>query len=170
VAELFMNRWSPNQLIFAVTGAVYLFDQITKFAVQRLLDFREEHFVLDGFFRFVHWGNTGAAWSMFRDSNLILAVVSVAALIALFVFRNHFEVHRRLGQLSLGLIFGGILGNLTDRLIHKHVVDFLYFYLNRRDGTELGFPAFNVADSAICTGVGLILLMSFQHEEKKAKS
>ena len=55
----------------------------------------------------------------------------------------------------------GILGNLIDRLIHGHVVDFLYFHVIRRDGVEVGFPALNVADTAICTGVGIIFLLSW---------
>jgi signal peptidase II len=67
--------------------------------------------------------------------------------------------------LSLGLICGGIVGNLFDRFLHGCVIDFLYFYLDRRGGEPLGFPAFNVADAAICTGVGLLFLMSWQREE-----
>jgi signal peptidase II len=69
---------------------------------------------------------------------------------------------------SLGLIFGGIVGNLIDRLRVGHVVDFLYFYLYRRDGHVAGFPAFNVADSAICVGVGLLFLLSWQNDADKA--
>jgi signal peptidase II len=70
------------------------------------------------------------------------------------------------GQFAFGLIFGGIVGNLIDRLWAKHVIDFLYFYLERSNGTELWFPAFNVADSAICTGVGLVLLLTFKTERR----
>jgi signal peptidase II len=62
----------------------------------------------------------------------------------------------------LGLLFGGIVGNLLDRIIHEHVVDFLRFYWIRRSGAELGFPAFNVADSAICTAVAILLILSWQ--------
>ena len=66
--------------------------------------------------------------------------------------------------MSLGLIFGGILGNLVDRLFRDHVVDFIRFYLHRRSGEEIGFPAFNIADSAICVGVGLMFLISWRNE------
>jgi signal peptidase II len=56
------------------------------------------------------------------------------------------------------------VGNLIDRLHVHHVIDFIYFYLQQRDGTEIGFPAFNVADSAICTGVALIFLITWKNE------
>ena len=66
------------------------------------------------------------------------------------------------------MIFGGIAGNLVDRFVHGHVVDFIYFYLSRRGGSEIGFPAFNIADSAICTGVGLLFLLSWQKDQTNA--
>ncbi len=67
-----------------------------------------------------------------------------------------------MGQFALGLIFGGIIGNLIDRLTVKHVIDFLYFYVQQRGGKEVGFPAFNIADSAICTGVVFIFLITWR--------
>jgi signal peptidase II len=99
-----------------------------------------------------------------------LAIVALIALIILFFTRHHFEIHRLGGQVSLGLIFGGILGNLSDRLIHNHVIDFLRFYVRRRDGLEAGFPAFNVADCAICIGVGLLFILSWKSEAAKPAS
>jgi signal peptidase II len=71
------------------------------------------------------------------------------------------------GQVAVGLVSGGILGNLVDRVFRQHVVDFLYFYLLRRDGAEAGFPAFNVADSAICCGVGLLFILSWQPDRSQ---
>jgi signal peptidase II len=65
---------------------------------------------------------------------------------------------------AFGCICGGIAGNLIDRLRVGHVIDFLYFYIHRANGDELGFPAFNVADSAICIGVGLIFLLTWRTE------
>jgi signal peptidase II len=105
---------------------------------------------------------------MFRGNNAILAVTALAALVMLFLTRHHFDVHTLGGQLSLGLIFGGILGNLLDRIRVGHVVDFLRFYVIRRNGEEAGFPAFNVADSAICVGVALLFIMSFQSETARS--
>jgi signal peptidase II len=112
----------------------------------------------------VHWGNTGAAWSLFRGNNNVLALVALTALVVLFFSRHHFDSRTLLGQAAFGLICGGIVGNLVDRLCRGHVIDFLYFYLQQRGGTEIGFPAFNVADSAICTGVGLVFLLTWKSE------
>ncbi len=122
--------------------------------------------MVPGFFKFVHWVNTGAAWSLFHDQNTILAVVSFVALVGLFIWRNHFDTKTLMGQVSLGLIFGGIIGNLIDRVhpARQHVIDFLRFYIERRNGNEIGFPAFNIADSAICIGVGLLFILSWKKE------
>ena len=141
---------------------VVVVDQLTKQLVLRLLSGGQERVIIDGFFRFVYWSNTGAAWSLFRGRNALLAMVAVLALVVLFFSRHHFDAHTLLGQVAFGLIFGGIVGNLVDRLTVKHVIDFIYFYIYQRGGKELGFPAFNVADSAICTGVGLIFLLTWR--------
>lgn len=150
------------------TLAVVIFaaDQLTKLAVLRWLGVTEERQVVEGFFKFVHWQNTGAAFSMFRQNNNVLGIISAIALVALWVFRRHFEAHRPLGQLALGLLFGGITGNLLDRLLpsRHHVIDFLYFHLHPRGGGEIGFPAFNIADMAITGGVGLLMLLSLRPE------
>jgi signal peptidase II len=143
---------------------VLVVDQITKLVVKRLLPMPDEKSIIPGFFKFVHWENTGAAWSMFTGRNYVLAIVGVIALLVLFRSRHHFDAHTRLGQAALGLIFGGITGNLIDRLFVGHVTDFLYFYVERRGGGELGFPAFNVAVSAICVGVGLIFILAWRNE------
>jgi len=110
----------------------------------------------------VHWTNTGAAWSLFRGNNMLLAVVAIVALVVLFFSRHHFEARTVMGQVAFGLICGGIVGNLIDRLWAGHVIDFLYFYLQQRNGGEVGFPAFNIADTAICTGVGLVFLLTWR--------
>ncbi len=99
-----------------------------------------------------------------EGSNQLLTIVSLLALLALFLGRHHFEAHTLPGQISLGLIFGGIVGNLIDRIFREQVIDFIYFYLYQRGGGEIGFPAFNVADSAICTGVGLLFIHSWRSE------
>jgi signal peptidase II len=143
---------------------VLVLDQATKLLVLRFLGPTQERVVIPGFFRFVHWENSGAAWSLFHNRNSWLAVVSIAALVGLYCLRRHFYVHLPLGRFALGLIFGGVTGNLFDRLHYHQVIDFLRFYLTRHSGQEIGFPAFNIADSAICTGVGLLILISWKYE------
>ncbi len=131
---------TPNRRIAVIALLVLAFDQITKAFVLRFLGYAREKVVVDGFFKFVHWGNTGAAWSLFRGNNELLAIIALGALVALFLSRHHFESHTLLGQVAFGLIFGGITGNLVDRIHVGHVIDFLYFYLRQRGGTEIGFP------------------------------
>ena len=162
-------KQNSNWRVFNLALTILVLDQATKLMVLKYLGlFAEEKVVIKGFFKFVHWGNTGAAWSMFSGNNGILAMVAALALVILFLTRHHFNIHTLGGQVSLGLIFGGIVGNLIDRLRVGHVVDFIYFYVERRDGRIAGFPAFNVADSAICVGVGLLFLLSWQNGNEKA--
>ncbi len=162
-----MTALSPNRRIAGLAAVIFAADQISKAAVLKYLGFAEEKIILPGCFKFVHWGNTGAAWSMFADNNKMLALVAALALVVLVFTRRHFGAATRLGQFALGLIFGGICGNLLDRLLpsRQHVVDFLRFYINRADGSELGFPAFNIADSAICVGVGLIFILNWKQSK-----
>jgi len=155
---------SPNRRVAFIALLVVALDQLAKQLIWRFLPQGAEVIVLEGFFKLVHWGNTGAAWSLFRDNNFLLAMVAIVALIILFLSRHHFDSRTLLGQTAFGLIIGGIIGNLIDRLWAKHVIDFLYFYVQQRRGGEVGFPAFNVADSAICTGVLLVFLLTWRNE------
>ncbi|HWI56681.1 MAG TPA: signal peptidase II [Bacillota bacterium] len=157
---------NPNGRIALIALLVIGLDQLTKAIVLRFLGYAQEKVVLEGFFKFVHWGNTGAAWSLFRGNNALLAIIALVALVVLILSRRHFDSGTLLGQVAFGLIFGGIVGNLIDRVRVHHVIDFLYFYVQQRGGEELGFPAFNVADSAICTGVGLIFLLTWRNERE----
>lgn len=164
---------TPHRRIAVFALLVYVLDQVTKWLVLRTLPEGSERVIIDGFFRFVHWGNTGAAWSLLKGNNDLLAIIALVALLVLFLSRHHFESQTLPGQIAFGMIFGGIVGNLTDRLLpsRQHVIDFLYFYLNRPDGGEIGFPAFNVADSAICVGVALVFYVTWSADRSaKARS
>ena len=161
---------SPYRRVAAIAFSVVGLDQLTKWIVVRSLPSAvHEKVVISGFFKLVHWENTGAAWSLFRGSNAALAIVACVALIVLFFTRHHFDARTLLGQFAFGLICGGIVGNLIDRIHAGHVIDFLYFYVQQRGGGEVGFPAFNVADSAICTGVGLVFLLTWRSGDQGAR-
>src|SRR5215467_8199520 len=159
-----------NRRIGLIALLIVGLDQLTKGIVFRLLGYEHEKIIVDGFFKFVHWGNTGAAWSLFTGNNRLLAIVAILALGVLFFSRHHFDARSLMGQVGFGLIVGGIIGNLIDRLWAGYVIDFIRFYIQRSGGKEIGFPAFNVADTAICTGVGLIFLLTWrsEHHSKQA--
>lgn len=163
----------PNRRIATLALVILVLDQATKWLVQRGIFLGDEVVVIPGFFNLTHRVNTGAAWSQFSGHNAVLATVALVALVVLYRTRHHFSAHRLTGQFAFGLIFGGIIGNLTDRLLPaRHaVVDFLHFYMARRGAVEVwDFPAFNVADSAICTGVTLIFLLNWKDEPKPVTS
>ncbi len=113
--------------------------------------------IIKGFFYLVHVGNTGAAWSMFSGQSVLLATLALATLVAIFFWRNALGLRDRLAQICFGLLCGGIVGNLTDRLLHGHVIDFIDLHF----GTYV-YPTFNVADSGICVGVMLYLWQSLR--------
>ena len=148
-----------------MVAVIYGLDQLTKFLVVKSLGHGEEKVIVNGFFRFVHWPNTGASWSLFRDNNTTLAIVAGVAFVVLIFARKHFSTQTLTGQLAFGMILGGIAGNLTDRIIpsRQHVIDFLRFYVDTANG-EVGFPAFNIADSGICVGVATLFWVTWQTE------
>lgn len=145
----------------AIVGAVTLLDQWTKHWVRQHFGGGGLEVVIPGFFELHLVRNTGAAWGMLAGKGLFLIGFSLAMLVLLIVQRRRLFGALPLGRLAWGLLVAGILGNLIDRLLLGHVIDFLNFHVR-----DAYFPAFNVADSAICTGVGLYLLGSFRLERQ----
>jgi signal peptidase II len=147
--------------VAVIAAAIAILDQLTKFLVLQFIGENESRSIIDSFLSLVNVRNTGAAFSMFPDSNLLLTVICVLTILALYTFRHSFGLHLTGCQIAFGLIIGGITGNLIDRLWHQHVVDFLDFYI----GTH-HWPAFNVADSGICCGVVLYIIVSWRCEKQ----
>lgn len=136
-------------MVFFLTALlVIIADQSSKVWIRYILDKNESLFEL-GFFRIIHIQNTGASFGLFQDQSFALTIVGIVSIVVLllFVFRfsHHFPfLNNRLGMLSLGLILGGTVGNLIDRLRFGHVTDFIDVSV---------WPAFNVADSCLTVGV-----------------
>jgi signal peptidase II len=153
------------QWVALIAATIVALDQFSKWLVVRSIRPEETHVVISGFFSLVNWRNTGAAWGIFRDYNLVLTAISVVTVLALYLFRHSFQLNRSGPRLALGLIAGGIIGNLIDRIRVGSVIDFLSFYVG-----EYHWPAFNVADSAICVGVGLYILLSWRNASAAEKN
>ncbi len=136
-----------------VALAVVLLDQVTKEWVRGAFSLHESIPVIPGFFHLTYIRNTGAAWGMFSGQNLTLSLLAFAMLLVLVFFRRKIMPPGRLHRIALGLLCGGIVGNLFDRLRLDYVVDFLDFFVR-----DWHWPAFNIADSAICIGVAIYML------------
>jgi signal peptidase II len=142
---------------FLIAFAVVCLDRLAKWSVERNLTLHDSIQIVPGFFRITHVENRGAAFGLFADSPsewkiALLVLFSLVALVivsALLWKNSHSMTTTGVG---LALILGGALGNLWDRLLSGRVVDFLLFYVG-----QYQWPAFNVADSAIVVGAGLLV-------------
>ena len=132
---------------------IILLDQASKEWVRSAFSLHESVPLIPGFFNLTYIRNTGAAWGMFSGQNLALALLALVMLVALVLFRRKLLPPGRLHRVALGLLCGGIVGNLFDRLRLDYVTDFLDFYVG-----QWHWPAFNIADAAICIGVGIYIL------------
>jgi len=137
--------------LFATALIIVVADQVVKRVVVNVLELGRPVDVLGSFFRLTLTENTGAAFGIFRGGGIWFIVVSAIASIAIVAFAREIAKMRRWEQVAFGLILGGAVGNLVDRVRLGAVVDFMDLGLGHRR-----FPAFNVADSAITIGVVLV--------------
>ncbi len=143
---------------FLIALLVVLLDRATKWIVAKDVSLHDGIQVIPGFFRITHIENRGAAFGLFADSPAqwkitMLVLFSIVALVVVsaLLWRNSHAMTTT--GVGLALILGGAIGNLWDRLLNGRVVDFLLFYIGRYQ-----WPAFNVADSAIVCGAGLLAI------------
>lgn len=147
-----------------LAALVLILDQITKVMVMTRLTAYQDVIPITGFFNLVHVHNTGAAFSLFADQpgwqrGFFMVVGLVAASLMIYLLRK--TRGRTLFSLALALILGGAIGNVIDRALYGHVIDFLDFYLG-----DWHWPSFNVADSGISVGAVLLVLDSFRKNGK----
>ena len=153
------------KFLLALALPLYALDQATKWWIVEHFQLHEQRTVIPDFFDLVYFSNTGAAFSSFSGKNSFFIGLSAIALVGLVVFYLRGAFVDRLSRWGVGLLLAGILGNLTDRLAHGHVVDFLLFDLHVRFANP--WPAFNVADSCICTATGLFILAALSDGGKR---
>lgn len=157
-----LQRILAYRWLLGLAAGVFVVDQATKAWICARLAYPTygppgQITVIGDFFNLVNVGNTGAAWSLFSGRSGSLALLAVATLVAIYAWRRQLGLRLRPVQISFGLLCGGITGNLLDRLLHGHVIDFLDFHF----GSYI-YPTFNIADSGICVGVIIYLLHSLR--------
>jgi len=151
---------TPKTRIFAAAALIStLLDQASKLTVDAKLDFADRIPVIDGFFYLTHVRNPGAAFGLFADASPTVRVtlfigITLVALAMIVSFQRRLAPGDRFSALSLGLIMGGAVGNLIDRVFRGEVVDFLHFRL--WGGYQ--WPDFNLADSFIVVGVAFLVI------------
>ena len=138
---------------------LYALDQLTKWLVLTRVP-AEGSEVIPDFFSLVNVTNTGAAFGSFRNNNAFFIVLSCVAFVLVLALLLRRRLPYALRDISLALLLAGVMGNLTDRFIHGHVIDFLLFDLHVPLAHP--WPAFNVADSCICVAVVCFIIHSFK--------
>jgi signal peptidase II len=159
------QRVRAYRLLWILALLTFVADQASKLWIVARVPYNPMHAhglghdteIIRGFFYIIHVGNTGAAWSMFAGRSILLACLAVGTLVAIYFWRHSLGLRDRVSQISFGLLCGGIVGNLVDRLVHKHVIDFIDLHF----GSYI-YPTFNIADSGICVGVILYLWQSLR--------
>jgi len=159
-----MRSWVPWLTALVVVVA----DRFTKMAVLDRLEHGSWHHVFPGL-TISHVRNPGIAFSLFADGGpftrivLHLVILTAVVVIAWMVVRH--GRHRVLSGIAFGLVLGGAVGNLIDRVLYGWVLDFIYVWI-RIGGRTWSWPDFNIADSAITTGAILLILIEFVRPEK----
>lgn len=149
-------------MLLALTVTVTLLDQLTKWLVCRSFGAYDYFTIIPGFFDLRRVYNQGAAWGMLSGQRILLISVSFAMLGLLWHNRNEFTKLGLWGRIGAGLLTGGIIGNLIDRVKLGYVVDFLDFHWS----TVYTFPTFNIADSAIFLGIVAYFIQTFISERR----
>lgn len=141
--------------VYRLMCIVLLMDQIIKIIIRHSMNEFQEIKIIRNFFSIIFVENTGAAFSILKDSTLLLIIISVIFIILLGKhIEKEYNKFTKIEILFYGLILGGIYGNLIDRIVHRKVTDYLSFTIINYD-----FPVFNLAD--ICIVVGTIMLVIY---------
>jgi len=149
-------------VLVPTAGVLIALDQWTKAIVRQNLDLGEMWMPLDWlspYARIVHWYNTGVAFGMFQDKNLLFSILALAVSVFLIIFYPKLTEEDWFLRIALGMQLGGSLGNLIDRITIGHVTDFI---------SVGNFPVFNIADASISVGVA-VMILGLWVEDKKEK-
>ena len=154
-------------LLFGVAGVSVALDQWTKWWVRENIEYAgqwlpEGLLWLSPYARIVHWYNSGAAFGMFQNGNLVFTILAFVVIAAILYYYPSVEADDWTLKLAMGLQLGGAVGNLIDRLIMQKVTDFISIWT---------FPVFNIADASISVGVAVLLLgVWLKEREEKLKA
>jgi signal peptidase II len=149
--------------LILIASVIILADQVTKAVIRQNLALQETWMPLTWlapYARIVHWYNTGVAFGMFQNGNLIFAIIATIVSVAIFIFYPRIPREERILRIATSMMLAGAVGNLIDRITVGHVTDFI----------SLGsFAVFNIADMSITFGVCILVLGVWLQERRERK-
>ncbi len=148
--------------VYLTSVIVLLIDQIVKLLIKTNMNLNEEISIIPNFFSIQYLKNTGAAFSILENQTILLAITSIICISVIIYYLKKEENLTTAMYLSFGLVLGGILGNLIDRIVYQGVIDFLSFQI-----FNYNFPVFNIADIGITIGVLLLIIIYISRDIKK---
>lgn len=148
--------------VYLTSVIVLLIDQIAKLLIKTNINLNEEISIIPNFFSIQYLKNTGAAFSILENQTILLAITSIICISVIIYYLKKEENLTTAMYLSFGLVLGGILGNLIDRIVYQGVIDFLSFQI-----FNYNFPVFNIADIGITIGVLLLIIIYISRDIKK---
>jgi signal peptidase II len=146
--------------IIIISTLVFFIDQLVKLIVSLNLNLNSSINIISDFFKITYLTNTGAAWSIFNNHSYLLIFISLAVFIFL-IYYSHYFIMNKHNTIAFGLVFGGLLGNLFDRIFHGYVIDYLDFKL-----INYNYPVFNLADTALVIGIVMLIVAIVKGEDK----
>ncbi|MBI3027239.1 signal peptidase II [Candidatus Woesearchaeota archaeon] len=141
------------QLVLLVALPVLILDQFTKFLIKQNFQLNQSTPIIKNIFHLTYVTNTGSAFGLFKGLNVFFILFSIVVIIAIFHYLKKIKNDEKLLQFSAGLLLGGTIGNLIDRLAYEYVIDFIDFRI---------WPVFNVADSAVTISILFMIFLLWE--------
>ena len=152
-----------------ISGLILVVDQLSKWLADSSLTLHSPVPVIPGFFDVMLAYNKGAAFSFLAEAGgwqrWFFTALALGVSVAIIVWMKRLSASEKLTAVSLALVLGGAVGNLIDRLLHGHVIDFIQVYFG-----SYAYPAFNIADSAIFIGAALMIIEALLSKKEEAKA
>ncbi|MCM3616334.1 signal peptidase II [Sutcliffiella horikoshii] len=149
-------------MYYLIALGIIIVDQLTKWLVVRYMELGESIPIIHNFLYLSSHRNRGAAWGILEGQMYFFYIITVGVVIGLIVYLQKLPKEQPWMKLALSLMLGGAIGNFIDRVLHQEVIDFINTFIFTYD-----FPIFNVADSALVIGVGIILVLTLLEGKKE---
>lgn len=143
-----MNK--KNIIIFLTALLIIFLDQLTKFLIKANIQLNQSVPVINKILHFKYVTNTGSAFGLFKNFNKFFIIISIIVIVVIIYHLTKIKNNDKLLQFSVGLLLGGVFGNLIDRVLYGAVVDFIDFRI---------WPVFNIADSAITISIMFLIVL-----------